>query len=811
MVQVPEDPDTAPAVRNACIAKFAEWWSTDDMWRILADMDWQVYSQLEDHRDGVGGAEQVAEILLDMVGHRFLYSIDDSSDKRKYFLIAILSAIGDGGLKHVLGEVSRAYQRIGTVDDMLEAPVRRSWCVALARALGLPSAVGENYPSQSLPDIEVVEPHPPLNPLFDYQRSAGQYVRDMLEGRKIGGKEVKRKLIAVPTGAGKTRMLVETLVQWFNDGRPSRNGRQSGSRFVLWVAQSTELCEQAFSTFRDVFESAGRRGTTMHLYRFWGTGSSLPGLGMADLLEKGVVISTINSLYKILQSDWKQLKTLGEITSCIVIDEAHRSVSPMYSSVLEEMGFKWGRRKAEISSLGVLLIGLTATPFRGRGDNEETKMLLRRYNGVYYPDVHVDGTGGSFLPHAIIDCQPSATAGTPVWVLGEKSYDRDGAIAKWRWKVSRSSEGDAPEGKGSGDRPSWKSQSHREKNLVITFTESGRYRIALKVTDNEGEVGESSAEIVVEDPEEAREDDKQKELYGRLIQRRILCRVYHHVLGSPLHHRLDRKEMDHIKQFGEFRAKTVREIGYHKQRNGLILSEIERLHRGGRRSILFFGCSIEHSRLISALLKIMHGIESSYVDSRLDLRSRADAIEGFRKGEISVLCNYDVLTAGFDAPNVDCVFVGRPIRSTLLYTQMIGRGMRGTKSGGTEDVLLVDIDDNFQTMYDETVEVGWKIFREYWEVWRDGEEEPAPEEAAEPAETDEEEEPAPDPLLSSMKHVCMGCGVVVAGAPKIREVFGFECDDQMLLDMHRAGNVGIPSECRRCRDSSRQGAGSDAA
>ena len=322
-------------------------------------------------------------------------------------------------------------------------------------------------------------------------------------------------------------------------------------------------------------------------------------------------------------------------------------------------------------------------------------------------------------------------------------------------------------------------------------------------------MGQSSAEIVVEEPaEEILEDDKQKELYGRLIQRRILCRVYHHVLGSPLHQRLDRKEMDHIRQFGEFRTKTIREIGYHKQRNALILSEMERLHRGGRRSILFFGCSIEHSRLISSLLRIMYGIESSYVDSRLDSRSRADAIEGFRRGEISVLCNYDVLTAGFDAPNVDCVFVGRPIRSTLLYTQMVGRGMRGTKSGGTEDMLLVDIDDNFQTIDDEAVEVGWKIFREYWEVWRDWEAPPpepsAPDGEAAPAGTDEEEDepPAPDPLLSSMKHVCMGCGVVVAGVSRIREVFGFECDDQMLLEMHRAGNVGMPSECRKCRDSS---------
>ena len=162
----------------------------------------------------------------------------------------------------------------------------------------------------------------------------------------------------------------------------------------------------------------------MHMYRFWGTGSALPSLGMADLLEKGVIVSTINSLYKVLKKDRKQLERLGNVTSCIVIDEAHRSVSPMYSYVLEEMGFKWGRRKAEISSLGTILIGLTATPFRGRGDNEETRMLLRRYNGVYYPEIPVGSIDGNFLPHAI-------------YRLPARCNCRGGGLDTWR-KVVRS-------------------------------------------------------------------------------------------------------------------------------------------------------------------------------------------------------------------------------------------------------------------------------------------------------------------------------------------------------------------------------------
>jgi superfamily II DNA or RNA helicase len=59
-----------------------------------------------------------------------------------------------------------------------------------------------------------------------------------------------------------------------------------------------------------------------------------------------------------------------------------------------------------------------------------------------------------------------------------------------------------------------------------------------------------------------------------------------------------------------------------------------------------------------------------------------------------VLCNYGVLTTGFDAPRISALVIGRPTASPLLYEQMIGRGMRGPRFGGTEECLVVDIEDN---------------------------------------------------------------------------------------------------------------------
>ncbi len=57
-----------------------------------------------------------------------------------------------------------------------------------------------------------------------------------------------------------------------------------------------------------------------------------------------------------------------------------------------------------------------------------------------------------------------------------------------------------------------------------------------------------------------------------------------------------------------------------------------------------------------------------------------------------VLCNYGVLTTGFDAPNVDCVVLLRPTLSPGLYYQMVGRGFR--LHPGKRDCLVLDYGGN---------------------------------------------------------------------------------------------------------------------
>jgi len=90
--------------------------------------------------------------------------------------------------------------------------------------------------------------------------------------------------------------------------------------------------------------------------------------------------------------------------------------------------------------------------------------------------------------------------------------------------------------------------------------------------------------------------------------------------------------------------------------------------------------------------------------------TRRFLIEEFRAGRVSVLCNYGVLTTGFDAPRVRAVVVARPTTSPVLYEQMIGRGLRGPRFGGTDECLVIDVLDNIRF----GGHVAYMRYDEYW-------------------------------------------------------------------------------------------------
>lgn len=110
--------------------------------------------------------------------------------------------------------------------------------------------------------------------------------------------------------------------------------------------------------------------------------------------------------------------------------------------------------------------------------------------------------------------------------------------------------------------------------------------------------------------------------------------------------------------------------------------------------ILVFAASVEHCRLLSAVLKSMK-LDAEYVTGESTTAHRNRAIMRFRSKtrRTMVLCNYGVLTAGFDAPTASAAVIARPTKSLVLYSQMIGRVIRGPRAGGTPSCEIVTVID----------------------------------------------------------------------------------------------------------------------
>lgn len=116
----------------------------------------------------------------------------------------------------------------------------------------------------------------------------------------------------------------------------------------------------------------------------------------------------------------------------------------------------------------------------------------------------------------------------------------------------------------------------------------------------------------------------------------------------------------------------------------------------GKQTIVF--CPTKENATDLSLLLQERGCSARAITGETPMQERRKWIEDFKSGGIQVLSNFGVLTTGFDAPNIEAVIIARPTTSVVLYSQMVGRGLRGSFVGGTERCTLVDVVDNIQNM-----------------------------------------------------------------------------------------------------------------
>ena len=107
----------------------------------------------------------------------------------------------------------------------------------------------------------------------------------------------------------------------------------------------------------------------------------------------------------------------------------------------------------------------------------------------------------------------------------------------------------------------------------------------------------------------------------------------------------------------------------------------------GRKACLIFCAGVQHAQQVKDHMRLRHNIECGLITGDTPSGERAETIERIKgntvqdgmfdtKPPLKYLVNVQVLTTGFDAPNIDTVVLFRPTMSPGLYYQMVGRGFR---------------------------------------------------------------------------------------------------------------------------------------
>lgn len=186
----------------------------------------------------------------------------------------------------------------------------------------------------------------------------------------------------------------------------------------------------------------------------------------------------------------------------------------------------------------------------------------------------------------------------------------------------------------------------------------------------------------------------QKDLYQKLQDDGVLAQPKSEALESGA--KLEKKELDDLERYEEGLEldnaieRINDRLSNDDNRNDQI---VECIRKSKEKSILLFANSVMHSKNIAIDLYIA-GIPAVAISADTAKSARRWHIDKFQRGEIRVLCNHSVLTTGFDAPKVEMILISPIVFSPVRYMQMVGRGLRGPKNGGTERCRIVTVMDN---------------------------------------------------------------------------------------------------------------------
>lgn len=144
------------------------------------------------------------------------------------------------------------------------------------------------------------------------------------------------------------------------------------------------------------------------------------------------------------------------------------------------------------------------------------------------------------------------------------------------------------------------------------------------------------------------------------------------------------------------RANIIAALDYHRE----------------RKHCLVFVPGVEEAEALSYIYP-----QSAFVCGATPKKERADIISRFKSGEIRVVFNVNVLSTGFDYPEIDMIVTGFSTASMAKYYQVYGRGVRIHPD--KKDCLIVDAGGNVER-FGKIEDIRYAFDGERWQMYGSG-------------------------------------------------------------------------------------------
>lgn len=573
-------------------------------------MDYMVKLGQSDLRDYLG--QEIVDLLIEwtpqgetsLTKQKLISMINSiygaSILKEKKFRRDLLSCMNEKDIMAIRdncleGEERNEQDPLTVIDIISNKPWKRSALTEyLTQLWEVPISIFNKEKDDSIVKNVVSGAEEQFYELLDYQYYIKQRVLNNLNSQHL----LERMLVHMPTGTGKTKTTMHIITNYINFSLAKKG-------LVIWLAHTTELLQQAYDTFLDVWGHLG--DGEILAYKLWGNKI----IENTDEPLNGIVFCGLSKMMSIANSNPQLYKRLKRDCRLLVFDEAHKAAAKQTQKVIEELMLMPAGYENRA------LVGLTATPGRTTEDSYDNNLLTNMFGNKL---IHIDAN-----------------------ILNQINLGRLQAL-----------------------------NTVAEENIIKYFQE----RCILAKMQPE-----------------------------RLSYRREFTSVELRVLSGAL------RDLGYDEH--EYTDEQLRILAKNKARNMAILKRLRELNVEKTPTIVF-ACSVDHAKMLSAMLTLEE-ISNSLVLGEMDPMDRKHAIEIFkdRDSGVDIIINYEVLTTGFDSKNIQCVFITRPTKSIVLYSQMLGRGLRGPLMGGNESCLLIDIDDNLDAFDNETA---FTHFNDYWRV-----------------------------------------------------------------------------------------------